>query len=162
MFSIEDVRLGNIPMSLTSLDEFSVLWCSANSSGVYVPKTARSTGGLILAEACEYEPMSRKVVERQISFEEIEDDYPFETAADQLLINLEGRCVYERHAEYEEGEIQGITYAVDAILFGGVLRCKDYREQIADWADEIQQGNSLGSLDEASIQKYRNLGFMVG
>lgn len=142
--------------TLSNPDESSVLWHDEIRAGVYVPAPGRARGYLI-TEVSYYEPMGSV---GNFGFEyEDGDDPSFMTTGTQELVDLSAKRVTDRNIEYVEGDIQGLVYAVDAMLYGGRLLPEVYQKHIEDWVQEFRaekkasEWQPLGTLATDALTK---------
>lgn len=152
--SIEQVINGDLlPHSPDSSHQPVILWNNTdNKAGIYVPRN-----GVILAEESNYEPMPY----RSWRFQEENAEAPFMTSGNQVLVDLRSFTYATREIYYEEGEVQGLVYAVDAIQYGGRLEPEDYWAHIHEWVEEFQEpGHRWAALGRQAVEKYIKLGFI--
>ncbi len=109
-----------------------ILYCNEDEAAVWF--TDGDTKWLVIEENCRYEPMSFQVVKARLP--EVADpsytgSFPFMTEADQTIIDLTSSRILEKiPLSAKEGEIQGLVYAVDAIMRGGTLDPESYEHYI--------------------------------
>lgn len=84
----------------------------------------------IVREVCYFEPMPYKKARNHPTFRS--DNYPYHTAGERSITDLATGQSISHSFEANDGEIQGLVYAVDAIIFGGELDCASYETYICE------------------------------
>lgn len=157
-YTLEQVAKGNIQVSIPDLREHHILWNDSDSNaGVYVPMADQR---FLFAETCNYQPAPRRFLQDPDDNEEC----PFHTDADQLFIDLNNARLFRTQGEYDEGDVQGLVYAVDSIAHGGNLDPESYWELfIKRWIHEARSQKSAWiDLGQTAIENYTRLGLIEG
>lgn len=113
--------------------QIHILYCNEDEAAVRF--TNGDTEWLVIEENCRYEPMPFQIVNAQLP-EAADPSYtgsfPFMTEADQTIIDLTNLKILQRSFSATEGEIQGLVYAVGAIMHGGTLDPESYELYIRE------------------------------
>ncbi len=115
----------------------------------------------LIFEDANYHPMYHLDRMQQERYQEQieQNDYPFCTEASQIFIDLEAGRYIEREFYAEEGEIQGVEYAWEAITHGGVLEEAAYHAYIAGLLQEIGEEtiptdwSTLTDMQESDVER---------
>src|SRR5687768_5850619 len=111
--TFEELLDGSIGTRCIDPSAFQKLWTNDESNAAaYVPI---DQGRFILAENSSYEPS------REPEWKWLSNEAPFNTDGKQLLLNLTKQRYATRGIHYEEGDVQGLVYALEAMTYGGNL-----------------------------------------
>lgn len=95
----------------------------------------------IVAESSKYEPMGS-------ALSDVCQTAPFMTTGLSWLLNPYNGSIHERIIKYEEGEVQGLLYALDAISHGGKLEPAGYIDWLIDDCRKFEAEASHNDQDD--------------